>query len=123
MRPRIAFVIQRYGENVLGGAEQYCRMIAEHLSSRCDIDVLTTTAQDSITWANFYPTGKERINNVTVIRFPVDKTRDLKSFNRLTKKLRFSGSSQSIEDGEQWLNAQGPISSKLFDYLENHSDE
>ena len=123
MKPRIAFVIQRYGENVLGGAEQYCRMIAENLSSRCDIDVITTTARDSITWKNFYPTGKDRINDVNVIRFPVDKTRKIKSFNRLTKKLLFSGSSQSIEEGENWLNEQGPVSSKLFRYLEEHSDD
>lgn len=123
MKPRIAFVIQRYGEKVLGGAEQYCKMIAESLSANFDIDVITTTAQDSITWKNFYPTGKERINDVTVIRFPVDKRRNIKSFNRLTRRLMFSGSSQSIEDGEKWLHAQGPISEKLFSYLEKHSED
>jgi len=123
MKPKIAFVIQRYGENVPGGAEQYCRMIAENLTGLCDIDVLTTTARDSITWKNFYPSGRESLNNVNIIRFPVDQTRNMKSFNRLTRKLLFSGSSQSILDGEKWLKKQGPVSSKLLEFLEKRYNE
>ncbi len=73
---KIAFVIQRYGPEITGGSEHLCRMIAERLALRHDIDVLTTCAKDYVSWKNEYPQGKSTINNVHVYRFPTTKTRD-----------------------------------------------
>ena len=45
---RIAFVNQRYGEEVLGGSETYARKMAEALAAEgtFDVDVLTSKAVD-----------------------------------------------------------------------------
>ena len=47
---KIAFVCQRYGNEVSGGAELHCRWIAEHMRKYMDVEVLTTRAFDYITW-------------------------------------------------------------------------
>jgi hypothetical protein len=69
--PRIAFVIERYGLDVVGGAEHYCREVAERLAQLYPVEVLTTCALHYDRWANHYPAGREELNGVGVERFPV----------------------------------------------------
>ncbi|MCX6776172.1 MAG: glycosyltransferase family 4 protein [Candidatus Micrarchaeota archaeon] len=117
---RIAFVVQRYGLEVNGGAEHHCRTIAETLSKNFDVTVITTCALDYMTWDNYYPEGKSTLNGVTVWRFPVDSQRDVKKFNDFSEKILLN--QHSDEDEIRWMKLQGPYSKKLLDFIETQKD-
>jgi glycosyltransferase involved in cell wall biosynthesis len=116
---KIAFVIQRYGAEVLGGSEHLCRLVAEHLSATHDVDVITTCARDYITWKNEYPEGADRVKGVTVRRFPTAATRDLDAFNKYSDWIFANPHSRG--DEMNWLKQQGPWAPALIEYLKrNH---
>lgn len=107
MREKIAFVCQRYGLEVNGGAELHCRLLAEQMQKIYDVEVYTTCALDYITWANWYPEGTEEINGVVVRRFPTVRERDVKSFGLISDKV-FSEKKHSNWDEKIYLWEQGP---------------
>jgi glycosyltransferase involved in cell wall biosynthesis len=127
---RLAFVVQRYGLDIAGGAEYHCRLIAEHLARHAEVTVLTTCARDYVTWANHYPPGAENLNGVPVRRFPVEAPRDTRRFAWLTARL--FGERARVEPGAvdvakarsanadealEWLDEQGPRSRALLEHL------
>ena len=118
---KIAFVVQRYGTEVIGGAEHLCRLVAEHLVPQHDVEVLTTCARDYITWANEYPEGSDRIRGVTVRRFATAQTRDLASFDKFSERI-FS-QPHSRADEMEWLKQQGPWSPSLIDHLRRQQQQ
>jgi glycosyltransferase involved in cell wall biosynthesis len=115
---RIAFVVQRYGTEILGGAEYLCRLVAERLATRHQVDVLTTCARDYVTWANEYPEGPDRLRGVTVRRFATSRTRDMQAFNKLSERVYHE--KHSAQDETEWLKQQGPWAPGLVDYLQRH---
>ena len=117
---RLAFVVQRYGLDVNGGAEMECRRFAERLLPHMDVEVLTTCAEDHNTWRNVYPAGLERINDVPVRRFPVDRERDMAEFDRFTGQMM--SRPHSYFDEMRWMELQGPVSSELLRFLEARSE-
>jgi len=115
---KLAFIVQRYGTEILGGSEYHCRLIAERLAPRHHVEVLTTCARDYVTWKNEYPEGPDRIRSVTVRRFANARTRDIAAFNRYSDWI--FNHPHSPADEMEWLKQQGPWCPALVDYLERH---
>ena len=118
---KIAFVIQRYGTEVLGGSEHLCRLVAERFAVYHDVDVLTTCARDYVTWKNEYPEGTDRVRGVTVRRFANARMRDLASFNEYSEWIY--NHPHSRQDEMEWLKQQGPWCPPLIDYLRRHHQQ
>ncbi|MGH9341549.1 MAG: glycosyltransferase family 4 protein [Acidobacteriota bacterium] len=119
MKLKIALVVQRYGTEVIGGAERLARLLAEKLSDRHEISVLTTCALDYRTWANHFPPGQEWIRGIRVIRWPVKTQRRWTRFGRKSQKL-FTRS-HSILDEYQWILDQGPEVPELIEFITSNS--
>jgi glycosyltransferase involved in cell wall biosynthesis len=120
-RLRVAFVVQRYGLEVNGGAERLCRLIAERIGRHHDVEVLTTRAKDYVTWRDEYPPGMSEVNGVPVHRFSVDRSPDPERLGRLSK-LVFDGD-HSVEDELAWMRELGPQSSGLLKHFQNHGGD
>jgi glycosyltransferase involved in cell wall biosynthesis len=118
---KLAFIIQRYGTEVLGGAEQLCRLVAERFAGQHDVEVLTTCARDYVTWKNEYQEGPDRVRGVTVRRFANSRTREIATFNKYSDWI-FSHPHGRAEEME-WLKLQGPWCPALGDYIRRHHQQ
>ena len=118
---KIAFIVQRYGTEILGGSEYHCRLIAERLAPRHQVEVLTTCAQDYISWANDYAEGTDRVRGVTVRRFASSQTRDIQAFNQYSEWI--FNNPHSRDDEMAWLRQQGPWCPALLEYLERQHQQ
>jgi glycosyltransferase involved in cell wall biosynthesis len=114
---RLAFVVQRYGLEVSGGAELLCRQVAERLASRFAVEVLTTCAQDYLTWKNVYPAGPDTVNGVQVRRYPTVRPRETRFRARA---LWLYSHPHSLRDELDWLCAQGPLAPALLRHIAEH---
>lgn len=107
---RLAFVVPRYGPDILGGAESLARGFAERLVQKGqEVEVWTTCAQEYTTWQNVYPAGVEKINEVVVRRFPAVVYPRVKS----DEPVEF------VEAEYSWVD-QGMHSPTLYHYLFQH---
>ena len=117
---RLAFVVQRYGAEVAGGAEALCRQTARALAAGGDeVVVYTTTARDYLTWAPHYPAGEERDGAVAVRRFAVERPDPAASAAAL-RTLGVRPGDAALE--ARWARAQGPVSPALLAALERDRD-
>lgn len=115
--PRIAFVVQRYGDEIVGGAESLTRQLAERAVSDLGwrVTVFTTCARDYQTWRNEYPPGPTRLRGVEVLRFPTRFPRIVPLFGiatRLLRRLPWGPLRPWIES--LWLVLQGPYAPGLL---------
>ncbi|MDA1184352.1 MAG: glycosyltransferase [Acidobacteria bacterium] len=116
---KFAFVTPRYGADISLGAEHACRLLAERLCRRHDVDVLTTCARDPRTWRNEYSEGSDRVRGVLVRRFAVNQVRDDEVLQQLSSRALAAPHSQT--DAEEWVNALGPSSPGLISFLKRQN--
>ncbi|MDU1891652.1 MAG: glycosyltransferase family 4 protein [Dysgonomonas sp.] len=144
---KIAIIVQRYSLEVNGGAELHARLLAEHLNTKYNVEVLTTCAKNYMTWEDFYPEGEDCINGVIVHRFSskkktgenidlihLDLSKDQKYtdqklginnlFSLPFKRFRYKRGRKSYEKFfALWMAEQGPLCKGLIDYIENNKDK
>jgi glycosyltransferase involved in cell wall biosynthesis len=115
---RVAFVVQRYGIEVSGGAELHARLVAERMKKYWEIEVLTSCALDYITWKNHYKEGVEEINGILVRRFPVKRERNIERFGKVQERI--FGREHKVEDEIEWVKENGPYYPQLIDWIKEN---
>jgi len=111
---RLAFVVQRYGADVNGGAEQLCRTLVRRLVRRPEVEslaVLTTCARDHLTWANHYAPGTTDDDGVRLERYAVHGRRQSR-LQKYTFDVMTGLKLPALEP--LWLRLQGPVAPELL---------
>ena len=118
---KIAVIVQRYGEDVVGGAELHARWITQRLARQHDVEVLTTCARDYLTWENVYEPGPAEVGGVKVLRFPVARRRTPAGYDPLSARVHFGD--HDDEDERRWMDEHGPVTPGLIKHLRRHRDD
>ena len=98
---KIAIVVQRCHESVVGGSESEALHFGQLLKDRYEVDILTTTAVDIIKWRNTLKEGDERKNGICIKRFKVTQERAEywhKINESLIKKYNETKNQKNIKD-------------------------
>ena len=131
---RLCFVVQRFGEEIVGGSEWYARCIALKLKKTFgyDVEVLTTTAKDYTTWRPYYPEGTTEFEGIRITRFHAQWQRDMRIFNLLSRfcypLIRALGKIKGLKVlgsflEKIWFCYQGPYCPKLLKAIEQRKDQ
>lgn len=132
---RIAIVVQRCHESIVGGAESLAWQYATLLKDNYQVDVLTTTAVDAAYWANLLPEGEEVREGITIRRFHVDigytpyrsalfdcLQRDFKTYH-LGRNGGYASCAHlpwSISLQEELIRNIGPYSDSLLSFIKDN---
>jgi glycosyltransferase involved in cell wall biosynthesis len=112
---KLALITPRYGAEIAAGPEHACRLLAEQLCERHDVDVITTSARDEFSWKNDYAEGADRVRGVLVRRFATTQGHDRPAFLQLSERLFRTPHSRAEE--LDWVRRLGPWSPGLIDFL------
>lgn len=106
---RLLFVVQRYGQQVAGGAETFCRHFATRLARRGhDVEVVTSCATSYVDWADVFAPGSHEDEGVLVHRLPVVRPRDDGRFGALNARIMNAPGPIPLYFQQQWMEQQGP---------------
>ncbi|MGH9072822.1 MAG: glycosyltransferase, partial [Acidimicrobiales bacterium] len=119
---KLLFVVQRYGAEVAGGAEQCCRQFASRMAGRGhDVEVLTSAALSYMDWADHYPTGTDAVGPVIVHRLGVRRPRDHRIFGPLNQRVVHGVTRPPLHLQREWMREQGPDLPGLVPWLEGNA--
>ncbi len=132
-RRRLALVVQRFGEGLLGGAEAHAASMLAALVPHHDVTVLTSCARDGATWAMDYPPGETFERGQRVLRFahpPRNEGGRAKVPRRHKLRFHLRGALDALHavrvpppqgddllDGHEFLRRQGPACAELVAFL------
>jgi glycosyltransferase involved in cell wall biosynthesis len=106
---RLLYVVQRYGDDIVGGSEAACRQFAEALSNAGhSVEVITSCARSYVTWEDSYQEGTTNINGVLVHRLRVSEPRRPERFGPTDQWLMSENSSPLRFEHERWARLMGP---------------
>jgi glycosyltransferase involved in cell wall biosynthesis len=111
---KLAFVTPRYGADIVTGPEHACRLLAEHISRRHDVDVVTTCARRAGPWRNEHAEGPDRVRGVRIRRFPLSQSSAADVSQAVT---RLTGEPHGRADELDWVKQSGPWSAGLLEHL------
>lgn len=119
-RSRIGLVVQRYGADVIGGAETLARELSLRLSPKYAVEVLTSCARDYTSWDNYYPEGSSWDGPVLVRRFSATWHRHWRLFGWVSSFLFALQRNLSLPSWMErfWVRFQGPNVPDLVQFLE-----
>jgi glycosyltransferase involved in cell wall biosynthesis/SAM-dependent methyltransferase len=133
---KVAIVVQRCHQSVVGGSEALAWQYATLLGDTYEVDVLTTTAVDAAYWSNVLPEGLEIRAGINIHRFHVDVgyseyrtelwTRMMQDFGRFgagTQRAPDGGTKHipwSIPLQEELIRHIGPYSESLVRFLRSN---
>lgn len=119
---RILYVVQRYGERIVGGSEAACRAFAEELVRHGhSVEVLTSCAHNYTDWADEYSPGVEEVNGVIVNRLPVVRERNDSTFGRIHAHMMGDPLSVPYSEQLRWARLMGPELRGLRSWLSTNS--
>lgn len=116
---KICVVVQRYGDNILGGSESACRSFVQRLKEHFEVEVLTTKCTDYVTWENDIDADEEYVDGIMVRRWAAEKRRNLSD----ELNIRALSPLATVETGKEWVSEQGPLCPGLIDYVREHRDD
>ena len=144
-KKKVGIIVQRYGAQINGGSEALAKMIAEKLTGKYDVTVLTSRAIDYHEWEPVLKKGIEYENGVKIIRFdhgmrkvltPAEihlenrKSRGRFWYQKLYRLLGKPKWYRSLIPGaeakgineKRWIELQGPYIKELVPYLKKNAD-
>lgn len=118
---RLAFVITRFGPEIVGGAERLSLDMAQLLSKSHKVVVFTTTTSEMGNWNQVFPVGKFTVNDVEVHRFPISRNVSSSRFYSLHQRINNFEKLTSSEYAD-WVTHSGQ-SEVLFEELTRRQHE
>ena len=106
---KLLYVVQRYGDDIVGGSEAACRQFAEALTDAGhSVEVITSCARSYVTWEDSYEEGTTDVNGVLVHRLSVIEPRKPERFGPTDQWLMSENSSPLRFEHERWARIMGP---------------
>ena len=119
---RVLSVVQRYGNDIGGGAERSCADLAERLMTRGHVvEVLTTDARTYGDWKPGFSSGRSVENGVVVHRLPVTTRMNREMFDPLNQRVigaALQGRHVPMVVQREWLQALGPVMTGIDGWLD-----
>jgi len=130
---RVAIVVPRCHQSLVGGAEALAWQYASLLADRYEVELLTSCASDYVHWNNDLAAGLEWRDGVAIHRFRVDRPRG-SYFHDLHRRLLARFAARGHEPAatridwpdalqEEFIRSQGPVCPDLVAHLHAHGDD